>query len=182
PVTGPGMQVELSEPGAPATAGNGRPGTTPQSQVAVLNDREIRAVANALWAAGAEAISINGLRLTPISTIRTAGEAILIDLQPINPPYTISAIGDRDGLQLAFAQSPIARQLKTLVAVDGIGFRFGGKSELKLPSVTVNQLRYAIRGIAPASAAPRTSPQPAASPPTHPAGASVSPSPTSTES
>ena len=98
PVSGPGMQIELNEAPAPTSSANGRPGTTPQSQVAVLHDRDIRAVVNQLWSAGAEAISVNGLRLTPISVIRVAGESILIDLQPINPPYTISAIGDRDGL------------------------------------------------------------------------------------
>lgn len=177
PVSGPGMQIELNEAPAPTSSANGRPGTTPQSQVAVLHDRDIRAVVNQLWSAGAEAISVNGLRLTPISVIRVAGESILIDLQPINPPYTISAIGDRDGLQLAFAQSAIARQLKTMVAVDGISFRFGGKSNLKLPSVTVDQLRYAVRGPAPAT------PSKAGGAPSRPAAnPSASPSPTSTES
>ncbi|HJQ00499.1 MAG TPA: DUF881 domain-containing protein [Jatrophihabitans sp.] len=153
-VSGPGMQIEVGEPGLSSTAANGRPGSTPQSQVAVIQDRDLRAVVNELWSAGAEAIAVNGLRVSPLSVIRVAGEAILLDLQPLNPPYTVSAIGDRDGLQLAFAQSAIARRLKTLVAVDGISFRFGGKSDLKLPSVTVDPLRYAVRGAARASATP----------------------------
>jgi uncharacterized protein YlxW (UPF0749 family) len=157
PVSGPGMQIELNEPASQPSAGNGRPGTTPQSQVAFLHDKDIRAVVNELWAGGAEAIAVNGLRLTPTSFIRVAGEAIQIDFQPINPPYTISAIGDRNGLQVSFAQSAIARQLKTMVAVDGITFRFGGKSTLKLPSVTVDQPRYASRGPAPSSTPTPTS-------------------------
>jgi uncharacterized protein YlxW (UPF0749 family) len=161
PVSGPGMQIELGEPGMSSSAPNGRPGSTPQSQVAVIHDRELRAVVNEMWSAGAEAVAVNGLRVSPLSVIRVAGEAILLDLQPLNPPYTVSAIGDRDGLQVAFAQSPIARQLKTMVAVDGISFRFGGKSDLKLPSVTVDQLRYAVRGVA----APSATPSPAASSP-----------------
>jgi uncharacterized protein YlxW (UPF0749 family) len=176
-VSGPGMQIEIGEPGRSSTAANGRPGSTPQSQVAVLHDRDLRAVVNQLWSDGAEAIAVNGLRLTALSVIRVAGEAILLDLQPLNPPYTVSAIGDRDGLQLAFAQSPIARQLKTMVAVDGISFRFGGKSNLKLPSVTVDQLRYAARGVARSSAAPS---RPAGSGSASPGTAA--PSPTTTES
>ncbi|HET6210967.1 MAG TPA: DUF881 domain-containing protein, partial [Jatrophihabitans sp.] len=168
-VTGPGMQIELGEPGLSTSAPNGRPGSTPQSQVAVLHDRDLRAVVNELWSAGAEAISVNGLRITALSVIRVAGQAILLDLQPLNPPYTVSAIGDRDGLQLAFAQSPIARQLKTMVAVDGITFRFAGKSELTLPSVTVDQLRYAVRGVArPSSTPSSTSTAPSPSPPESP--------------
>ncbi len=157
PVSGPGMQIELDEPASRPSAGSGRPGTTPQSQVAYLHDKDIRAVVNELWAGGAEAIAVNGLRLTPTSFIRVAGESIQIDFQPINPPYTISAIGDRDGLQVSFAQSAIARQFKTMVAVDGIAFRFGGKSTLKLPSVTVDQPRYASRGPAPSSTPTPTS-------------------------
>jgi uncharacterized protein YlxW (UPF0749 family) len=171
------MQIEIGEPGLSSTAANGRPGSTPQSQVAVLHDRDLRAVVNQLWSAGAEAIAVNGLRVTALSVIRVAGEAILLDLQPLNPPYTVSAIGDRDGLQLAFAQSAIARQLKTMVAVDGISFRFGGKSDLRLPSVTVDQLRYAVRGVARPSAAPS---RPAGSGTATPDAAA--PSPTTTES
>lgn len=164
-VTGPGMQIELGEPGVSTSAPNGRPGSTPQSQVAVIHDRDLRAVVNEMWSAGAEAVAVNGLRVSPLSVIRVAGEAILLDLQPLNPPYTVSAIGDRDGLQLAFAQSPIARQLKTMVAVDGISFRFGGKSKLTLPSVTVDQLRYAVRGTAtPSPAASTRSPSTPESP------------------
>ena len=71
---------------------------------------------------------------------------------------------------------PTPRRLKTLVAVDGISFRFGGKSDLKLPSVTVDPLRYAVRGVAQPSAAP-----------SRPAGsgtgsAAAAPSPSTTES
>jgi uncharacterized protein YlxW (UPF0749 family) len=171
-VTGTGMQVELSEPDTVPSAGNGRPGTTPQSQVAVIHDSDLRAVVNELWSAGAEAIAINGARLTPTSFIRVAGESILVDLKPINSPYTVSAIGDRDGLQVEFAQSAIARRLKTLVAVDGITFRFGGRAKLTLPSVNVSQPQYARTGpaatgapsAAPSSAAPSSGPQPTASP------------------
>lgn len=193
-VSGPGMQIELSEPPPSQSAGPGRPGTTPQSSVAVLNDIEIRAVVNELWADGAEAISINGSRITPLSFIRVAGESVEVDFRPLNPPYLISAIGSEDGLQVAFAQSAIARQLKTLVAVDGIGFSFGGKSKLELPSVTVGQLHYASPGPAPGpsrsgSPAPTGSPASPSNtassttrPSKSPAGPPVtSPAPTSTE-
>ncbi len=150
-VSGPGMQVEFGEPPAPASQPNARPGTTPQSDVAVIGDGDVRAVVNELWADGAEAISINGLRLTPTSFIRVAGESILLDFEPLESPYTVSAIGDSNALQVGFAQSAIARRLKTLVAVDNITFKFGGKDKLTLPSVTVGQPQYALPGAAPVS-------------------------------
>ena len=161
PVTGPGVQIQLGEPPAPTSPANGRPGSTGQEHVAVLHDRDIRAVVNQLWAAGAEAVAVNGLRLTATSFIRFAGESVLVDFQPINPPYTIEAIGDRDGLLVAFADSGIARQLKTMAAVEGITFRFGGKSGLRLQSVTVTEPHYADRGTAGAGTA---SPSPSGTP------------------
>lgn len=158
-VSGPGMQVEIGDPTSTPSQGNGRPGTTPRSDVAVLRDSDLRAVVNQLWNSGAEAISINGQRLTPTSFIRVAGENILVDFQPISSPYTVSAIGDSNGLQVGFAQSAVARRLKTLVAVDNISFRFGGKSKLNLPSVTVGQPQYAELGPQPS---PSTTPTPTA--------------------
>ena len=153
-VTGPGMVVSLAEPKAPdPSAGNNRPGTTPQADVAILHDTDIRTVVNQLWNAGAEAIAVNGIRLTTTSAIRFAGEAVLVDFQQINSPYTIEAIGPRDAMLTSFADSPIARQLKTKEAVYNITFKFNGKSDLHLGSVTVSQPRYAQTG----SAAPTPS-------------------------
>jgi len=163
PATGPGVRIDLDEPPAPTSAANGRPGTTPQEQVAVLHDRDIRAVVNELWAAGAEAVAVNGLRLTATSFIRFAGESVLVDFQPISAPYTIEAIGNRNALLVAFADSSIARQLKTMTAVDGITFRFTGKSGLRLQSVTVAQPHYAGLGTA-ATSSPSPSPSASESP------------------
>jgi uncharacterized protein YlxW (UPF0749 family) len=159
-VTGPGMVVSLAEPKAPdPSAGNNRPGTTPQTDVAVLHDTDIRTVVNQLWTAGAEAIAVNGIRLTTTSAIRFAGEAVLVDFQQINSPYTIEAIGPRDQLLTSFADSPIARQLKTKEAVYDITFKFNGKSDLRLESVTVSQPRYAQAGSAAPSPSTSESPR-----------------------
>ncbi len=168
-VTGPGVRIELDEPPAPTAAASGRPGAGGPEQAAVLHDRDIRAVVNQLWAGGAEAVSVNGLRLTSTSFIRFAGESVLVDFRPISPPYTIEAIGDRNGLLVAFADSEIARQLKTVAAVNGITFQFSGKSDLRLESVTVGSPHYASLGASPSPSAGTGTP-------------AASPSPSSTES
>jgi Bacterial protein of unknown function (DUF881) len=133
---------------------------------------------NQLWAAGAEAIAVNGLRLTATSFIRFAGESVLVDFQPISAPYSIEAIGNSNGLLVAFADSSIARQLKTMAAVEGISFRFAGKSGLRLQSVSVSQPHYAGRGAA--SSPSPSSPSPSSPSPSSPSPSS--PSPSSTES
>ncbi|HEY2042306.1 MAG TPA: DUF881 domain-containing protein [Jatrophihabitans sp.] len=154
-VHGPGMVVVLNNPSTSNTTDpNQRPGTTPLQQTQVLQDTDIRGVVNQLFAAGAEAIAVNGIRLTATTAIRFAGEAVLVDFQTISAPYTIEAIGPRDAMLVDFADSAVARRLKTVESVLGISFKFNGKSDLTLSSITVSQPRFAAPGTAAASPSP----------------------------
>ena len=103
-VQGPGLRVTVDD--APGSAAS--PRRTPTRPEAAadqgrVQDRDLQTVVNGLWASGAEAISINGQRLTALSAIRSAGQAILVDFRPLSPPYVISAIGDPDPMQALFA-------------------------------------------------------------------------------
>jgi uncharacterized protein YlxW (UPF0749 family) len=143
-VHGPGLQVELAEPPAPSTTAEpGRGGTVPITATHILSDRDVRSVVNQLWADGAEAVSVNDVRLTPTSAIRFAGQAVLVDFQPISSPYTIRAIGPADQLVTAFASSPVASRYQTLASAEGIGFTFGERDRLTLPASPAAAPRYA---------------------------------------
>lgn len=134
-VKGPGLKVTLSDPPTPSPTGvPGRAGTVPIGARNILTDRDVRSVVNELWAAGAEAISVNGIRLTPTSAVRFAGEAVLVDFQPITSPYVIRAIGNPDGLITTFASSAVASRYQTLSSAVGIRFRFVEAKDLKLPA------------------------------------------------
>lgn len=103
-VQGPGMTVTLED--APsAAAGPGQPRTGDTAQEGRVTSTDLQTVVNGLWQAGAEAIAVNGQRLTARSAIRFAGQAILVDYRPLSPPYVITAIGDQRGLPAAFAQT-----------------------------------------------------------------------------
>ena len=143
-VHGPGLVVTLSEPPAPSPTGPaGRAGTTSIAQTHILTDRDVRSVVNELWRDGAEAIAVNGIRLTSTSAIRFAGQAVLVDFQPIASPYTIEAIGNPNALSTSFAESAAASRYKTLAGVEGIGFTFTEGSDLRLPAGSSEDLRYA---------------------------------------
>jgi uncharacterized protein YlxW (UPF0749 family) len=143
-VAGPGVVVTLREPSGPtATPSAGRGGTTGIGSTNILTDRDVRSVVNELWHDGAEAISVNDVRLTPTSAIRFAGEAVLVDFQPITSPYHIVAIGDADLLATNFAQSAVASRYQTLTGVEGIGFSFTDSSDLTLPASQQVRVRYA---------------------------------------
>ncbi|WP_375482868.1 DUF881 domain-containing protein [uncultured Jatrophihabitans sp.] len=144
-VHGPGLTVTLREPKASkTTAANGRVGSTPVAATHILTDRDVRSVVNELWSDGAEAIAVNGIRLTPTSAIRFAGEAVLVDFQPITSPYTITALGDADLLSTTFAQSAVASRYQTLVSASGIGFSFDTHSRVDLKAGVPGTLRYAV--------------------------------------
>ncbi|HEX5596840.1 MAG TPA: DUF881 domain-containing protein [Micromonosporaceae bacterium] len=163
-VRGDGVVVQVSDAAPDADAVTGTGGT---DQGRVL-DRDLQHIANDLWSAGAEAISINGQRLTSTSTIRVAGSAILVDFRPIVGPYEVSAIGP-DSMVRRFQDSLTAHLLRRLAKEHGMGFQVREVDDLVLPAAGEPQLRYA-----------RPSPVPTAerstSPPPSGGGTSTSPS------
>lgn len=69
-----------------------QPGEDPNDYL--VHDEDLLKLVNELWAAGAEAISVNGNRLVANSEIRCAGTTILVNVNKIAPPFVIYAIGD----------------------------------------------------------------------------------------
>ena len=145
-VVGPGLRVTLSEPTQSAQpTGLATPGArTPVVTPHILIDRDVRSVVNELWSDGAEAIAVNGIRLTPTSAIRFAGDAVLVDFAPIASPYVIEAVGNADSLATRFATSDVASRYQTLSSAKGIGFSFADQTHLGLPAGQRTTLRYAV--------------------------------------
>jgi uncharacterized protein YlxW (UPF0749 family) len=142
---GPGVEVTLSEP-APTATPTSVPGhgeRTPAAGTNILVDRDVRSVVNELWADGAEAIAVNGIRITPTSAIRFAGDAVLVDFIPIDSPYVVDAIGDPNALITRFASSQVASRYQTLAAAKGIGFSFDERDSVSVPAKAGTQPRYA---------------------------------------
>ena len=144
PVTGPGLQVTLGDPAVQPSASAGP--SRGAALATILTDRDVRSVVNQLWADGAEAVAVNDIRLTPLSAIRFAGQAVLVDRAPITSPYTIEAIGDPAALDTGFAASDVASRYQTLQAADGITFSFVEQRSLTFPAEAPGTLRYATAG------------------------------------
>ncbi|WP_328347100.1 DUF881 domain-containing protein [Micromonospora sp. NBC_00421] len=109
---------------------------------------DLQKVANDLWAAGAEAISINGQRLTATSTIRSAGAAILVDFRPVTSPYEVSAIGPRS-LRDKFDDSRSAYLMRRVARDTGLSFEVREADDLTLPAAPEPRLRYAEPSVSP---------------------------------
>ena len=118
PVMGPGLVLTVDD--AAARVGLKNPDVDPQTATAAdegkVIARDLQIIVNGLWQAGAEAISVNGHRLTARAAIRFAGEAILVDYRPLVRPYAITAIGDPGSLGVEFAGNDGGSYLQSLKA------------------------------------------------------------------
>jgi uncharacterized protein YlxW (UPF0749 family) len=132
-VTGPGLQIVAND--APGSAGG--------SESGVILDTDLQTLVNALWMAGAEAIAINGHRLTTLSAIRFAGRAITVDYRSLTPPYVIDAIGNPDTLPARLLETPGGQAWRSLQTNYGIRFDTSTSNDLVLPADPSIQLRQA---------------------------------------
>ena len=155
-VTGPGLQVTLADAAAGADS-DPVGGRSPSDSAGTVQDGDLQLVVNALWAAGAEAISVDDQRLGPTSTIRTAGEAILVDLEPVADPYVVRAVGDPAALSRAFLASPEVQALAVVAQSYGLRFQFAKARALTLPATAPADLHYAS-AVPPPSTPPSTAP------------------------
>ncbi|WP_024796294.1 DUF881 domain-containing protein [Tomitella biformata] len=141
-VTGPGIRVDIGDPPArPDLTDKGRPGGAERGQV--ILDHDLQAVVNALWASGAEAIAIDGVRVGPGASIRQAGGAILVDNQPVTSPYALEAIGDAGAMQAAYIVSPGYLRLQPLQQLYGATVAIESADSLQLAEAPTRDLRYA---------------------------------------
>jgi len=144
PVTGPGLLVTLANADPRADEDPVGGGTTEEDPREQVQDGDLQVVVNALWAAGAEAISINGQRLGPLTAIRFAGEAVLVDFRPVTNPYQISAIGDPDTLSTRWLANPQVVALASVSQLFGLRFDYAEEDELTLPAGSIPELVAAL--------------------------------------
>ncbi|MBO1337322.1 DUF881 domain-containing protein [Streptomyces sp. VRA16 Mangrove soil] len=134
-VHGPGVKLVVDDAKSAESGG----GTSPResadfSDTGRVRDRDMQRVVNGLWQSGAEAISINGQRLTALSAIRAAGDAILVDNKPLVPPYTVLAVGDGQRLSTRFQNSPDGLYLSVLKENFGIRNSISAQEDVKIPA------------------------------------------------
>jgi uncharacterized protein YlxW (UPF0749 family) len=144
-VVGHGLVLEVNDAeSVDDQSGVTDPRTDTQSDDGRVLDQDLQVLVNGLWAAGAEAVAINGQRLTALSAIRSAGLAILVDYRPLSPPYRISAIGDPGTLQARFSDGAGGRDLQYLKDNFGIRASITTSDRLSLPASSGLDVRHAV--------------------------------------
>ncbi len=131
-VTGPGVTITVDD----APPGSSDPGGT-------ILDKDLRLLVNSLWQAGAEAVSLDGHRLTSLTAIRFAGQAITVDYRSLSPPYVIEAVGDPDTLPARLMETRGGQIWLGLQSNFGIRFDTETKDRVTVPADPKDQLLYA---------------------------------------
>jgi uncharacterized protein YlxW (UPF0749 family) len=127
-VRGPGVRITLDD--SPSGL-----------QEEAVRDTDLADLVNALWAVGAEAIAINGERLTVLSAIRNVDVAIHVNGRPLSPPYVVEAIGDPRTLQSDLVNSPRGQHFFALADALGLQYSMTNQGAMVLPGASSPVLR-----------------------------------------
>lgn len=127
---GPGVEVVVDD----------APGTTDPRQMVQAPD--LQKLVNGLWQVGAEAISINGQRLTAVSPIRDAGSAVTVNFRSLRRPYTVSAIGNPRTMAAQLLDTKGGQAWVTLQSI-GLQFEIETEDTMVLPAAKPVSLRSA---------------------------------------
>lgn len=126
-VRGPGVRVVLTDSSLE---------TSPTGNLndLVVHEEDLQAVINALWAGGAEAISVNGQRILATTAIRCVGNTLLLHGAVYSPPYEINALGDERALQAELDRDPAVQRFRTAATEYQLGFSVTADETLTIPA------------------------------------------------
>jgi uncharacterized protein YlxW (UPF0749 family) len=127
---GPGLRVTLDD--APFPGGELPDGVT--ADYFIIHQQDIEAVLNALWAGGAEAVSVMGRRIISTSAVKCVGPVLLLDGAQFSPPYRIAAIGDPRELARALQESSAVGDYRAWADQLGLGYDVDAEDQLEIPA------------------------------------------------
>ncbi|MHA3946203.1 DUF881 domain-containing protein [Cellulomonas bogoriensis] len=127
-LSGPGLTVTLTD----------APAHTPQPDWVVNDDlvvhqQDLQAVINALWAGGADAMTLQGQRVVSTTAFRCVGNVLLLHGRHYSPPYVVQAIGDPQELQASLMASNAVQRYLDYVDIVGLGWSTTVEDEVEAP-------------------------------------------------
>jgi uncharacterized protein YlxW (UPF0749 family) len=123
-VSGPALVVSLAD-------SRRAPNDLAQASAYRIHDTDLQLIVNALFAAGAQAVAVNGNRVVATTPIRGAGQTIVVNFRPLNRPYVVTAIAaDR----AKFEASDVARRFHRWTSLFGLGYSLRTTKRVVLPA------------------------------------------------
>ena len=127
-VSGPGFRVVLTD--APNDV---RPAGVDDDSL-VVHQQDIQAVVNAMWAGGAEAVTIQGQRVIATTGIKCVGNTVVLHGIPYAPPYVIEAIGDVNQIEASIDASEHIQVYLQYVNAYGLGYEEQRLDQIDMPA------------------------------------------------
>lgn len=128
---GPGLTVRLND--APRRPDGSLPAGARPDDV-VVHQQDVQSVVNALWAGGAEAMTIMGVRVISTSAVRCVGNTLLLHGRVYSPPFDISAIGDPARLRAALDADPGVAAFRQAAQAFGLGYEVEERTDIVAPA------------------------------------------------
>lgn len=135
PVTGQGVRIVIDD-------------NPDGGDIQKVRDSDLAKLADGLWEAGAEAISINSQRLNPLGAIRNVSRAIHVNTVPLSPPYVVRAIGDTRTLQADLLATSHGAEFFALAQQLGFVTDMDNVEELSIPGARERRLSHVQSGTA----------------------------------
>ncbi|MDX6254239.1 MAG: hypothetical protein QOJ11_573 [Frankiales bacterium] len=145
-VTGPAVTVQLDDAPHPQP-GQTLPGN-PSADDLVVHQQDVQAVVNALWAGGAEAMTIMDQRVLSTTAVRCVGNTLLLHGRVYSPPFVVTAIGAQGRMTKALDTAPDVSIYRQYVAAYKLVYDVSRQASVSLPGVAAApELGYAKAGI-----------------------------------
>ena len=125
---GPGLLVVLDD----AKESSVTQGVDPNQLV--VHQSDLQAVVNALWAGGAEAMSVAGSRIIATSAVRCVGNTLLLNGEVFSPPYRVAAIGPSRTMGAALDASSGVDTFKQAAGYWGLGYTVATVDDVTVPA------------------------------------------------
>lgn len=130
-VHGPGVTVLLDD--APRGPDGALPAAARNVDDVVVHQQDVQAVVNAMWAGGAEAMTIMGERIITTGAVRCVGNVLLLYGRTYSPPYRITAVGDPGQLRAALDRQPGVQLYRRAADYFGLGYEVKNEGDVTLP-------------------------------------------------
>jgi len=143
PLEGPGVVFRLEDAAQPQPGGN--------ASDSLVTARDVRTLVAELWLAGAEAIAVNGERVTSTTAVIDIGGSVLVNSAYVTGPYQVAAIGPTDLYDRVAASVSFSAFVGARVERYGIRLSFAEGDAVDVPAFAGTvRVEYAI----PATASP----------------------------
>jgi uncharacterized protein YlxW (UPF0749 family) len=124
---GPGLVLQLDDSTLPV------PNDTTASDY-LVTAQDLRTVVAALWEAGAEAIGINGERVTAVTAISDIGGTVLVNYAYLTPPYQVTALGPKGLYDHLTGVPSFAELVRTRADAFGLQIGFAEPDRVVVPA------------------------------------------------